>query len=514
MHWTQALRARGFTEDEINKGVKRWKKYGEWKVGEGKNLPRWEDVEDVFGKKGLTEWESEKKGRVEMDRADRREERSERSERRKMDGGGDDEKERSGRKIINRRGVDEKETGMFEKKRPLESRKDKSWSDLEDKYAGTPYPGYICKRCGGSGMFVLCFQDIVNFWFDECSLWFTGHHLQVCPTNLDPSWDEPPEPDYECTICGIQGDHYKSLCPRNADPNCLNQKRRRAGIPIMTPEKKSKNLLADWERDIGYRSRDRLDGNLRHSDGIYQGESSRSSGLSRENDTPPTSRRQELFALDERRNRLLAEDQADFIRRGGLNIESTSPAYHRKRARELPENENNFGRLSLHNDSSSPEEGRKRVRFAEPASPPRRKTDGMGMGFAARVKKEEGAFGFSVPASQEGDGEIELELSDDEQLAPNTPRRPSTVRFSDLVNPPRDVDMADYSDASSSDGGDNIPVTTTVTKEKRYTAVVLSLMKRHPEMSVVVNVRRCGTATDLWKTHTHSSRRVETYVET
>jgi hypothetical protein len=58
----------------------------------------------------------------------------------------------------------------------------------------------------------------------------TGHHLQVCPTNLDPAYDRPPGNTYICAVCHKKGAHYRSLCPHNADPLSITQQRRMAFI--------------------------------------------------------------------------------------------------------------------------------------------------------------------------------------------------------------------------------------------------------------------------------------------
>lgn len=55
--------------------------------------------------------------------------------------------------------------------------------------------------------------------------------MDVCPTNLDPSYDEPPpNPRYECFCCHVRGKHLTTLCPSNRKPNSLTQQRIRAGI--------------------------------------------------------------------------------------------------------------------------------------------------------------------------------------------------------------------------------------------------------------------------------------------
>ena len=51
--------------------------------------------------------------------------------------------------------------------------------------------------------------------------------MQVCPTNLDPEFDVPPNRSYQCSVCGKYGDHYKSICALNTDPNSISQKRKK-----------------------------------------------------------------------------------------------------------------------------------------------------------------------------------------------------------------------------------------------------------------------------------------------
>lgn len=62
------------------------------------------------------------------------------------------------------------------KPEPRESKRERCESEeynmkplTDDKYMGVPAPNYICNRCGKK-----------------------GHHLQACPTNMDPSFDRPP----------------------------------------------------------------------------------------------------------------------------------------------------------------------------------------------------------------------------------------------------------------------------------------------------------------------------------
>lgn len=60
----------------------------------------------------------------------------------------------------------------------------------------------------------------------------TGHYVEDCPTNLDPSYDRPPDPAsrYTCLCCGAYKKHLTTLCPKNENPGSLNQQRIKAGI--------------------------------------------------------------------------------------------------------------------------------------------------------------------------------------------------------------------------------------------------------------------------------------------
>lgn len=62
-----------------------------------------------------------------------------------------------------------------------------------------------------------------------------GHWLGNCPTNLDPAFDQAPEPDYVCEICQAVGKHFKTLCSRNREPDSWTQKRLQAGARPISP---------------------------------------------------------------------------------------------------------------------------------------------------------------------------------------------------------------------------------------------------------------------------------------
>ncbi|KAG9231620.1 hypothetical protein BJ875DRAFT_406612, partial [Amylocarpus encephaloides] len=76
-----------------------------------------------------------------------------------------------------------------------------------DMFLGAPPGNYVCNRCGKK-----------------------GHHLQACPTNMDPTYDKPPSNEYICAVCDARGLHYKSLCPTNPDPYSIIQRRKAQGF--------------------------------------------------------------------------------------------------------------------------------------------------------------------------------------------------------------------------------------------------------------------------------------------
>lgn len=98
-------------------------------------------------------------------------------------------------------------------------------------YMAPPPGSYICNRCGIPGMFSLTFEQPLESFKQSVPAWtniIAGHHLQVCPTNLDPAYDKAPGDTYTCAVCHLNGAHYRSLCPHNGDPFSLTQQRRTA----------------------------------------------------------------------------------------------------------------------------------------------------------------------------------------------------------------------------------------------------------------------------------------------
>ncbi|KAL7627827.1 hypothetical protein AAE478_002022 [Parahypoxylon ruwenzoriense] len=135
-------------------------------------------------------------------------------------------------------------------------------------FSHSPPKGYVCKRCDRP-----------------------GHWIQLCPTNLDPSWDKPPAPNYRCEICGAKGEHFATLCPQNKKEVSLTRQRQRAAgrsrtptrddgrhyrgrrsplrrrsrSPVIRSRRKGYDIYRpddswrDWNEDFGWRSRSPVD---------------------------------------------------------------------------------------------------------------------------------------------------------------------------------------------------------------------------------------------------------------
>jgi hypothetical protein len=74
---------------------------------------------------------------------------------------------------------------------------------------------------------------------------------------MDPSFDTVPDIHYTCDLCGLQGEHFKTLCPDNTDPLSLNQKRRTKTGKISSRKRNSRASGTLWDRDTATRTNSR-----------------------------------------------------------------------------------------------------------------------------------------------------------------------------------------------------------------------------------------------------------------
>ncbi|KAH8656025.1 hypothetical protein BGZ60DRAFT_546209 [Tricladium varicosporioides] len=352
-----------------------------------------------------------------------------------------------------------------------------------DEFLKPPPGNYICNRCG-----------------------LRGHHLQACPTNMDPAFDKPPDNNYVCSVCEKRGKHYKSLCPLNEDPYCIMQRRKIAGIVTPSSDKALKTIrkTSGWARDEdSQREFDRM----RRRDVDY----------GRLNSSPDSP--------------------------SNLSLELISPSKRRSVSR------NHLKRsLSDHKETSCPDRG-----YEERAKLPKTKT-----GANKEPLKNNRLLRAKEPKLMmtEIKNELEMPVNPVDELFPvegfdndpddflnnlhirnpngtmDTDEKLSSEDFNQDVDEPSAVPkpdehsmMADSSDdikADPSDDSNEVDVNQLVSTQlkrlaKEYTPFIQMLLKRRPEMKGIVNlVKRRPTAVDMWEEYnlTRQSKRKQVNVET
>jgi hypothetical protein len=321
-----------------------------------------------------------------------------------------------------------------------------------------------------------------------------GHHLQVCPTNLDPAYDKPPDASYECEICGERGKHFKSLCPLNKDPYSIYQKRKAKGIK--TPPSNRGKIFREWEKEFDeQRKANRRE--RRDQDGRLTQVSSNAS-LRSSSPTPSlrNERLEQLQKIEDMKARLFNEESYDIDEVMGTIRSEGGDGNARKRAR-------------LHDQSGSSSRG---------ASP----TPSMLQGLRKKVRMN---GSDDVTSSPRMDFEMAETLvdklrssnlhenrgTDTEMVDVMASSTGSRIRDndSDNIDPfyfiefglrPKKMNpdsmSIDESDTDSSDRMDiEIPK-----PPKEYSRFVQKLIQNHPEMSEMVNsLKRRPTAIDIWR---------------
>ncbi|KAF4621641.1 hypothetical protein G7Y89_g14508 [Cudoniella acicularis] len=291
LHWAQSLRSRGYRMQDLITAVSSWEKDHEGKIpdcGSGRHPPTKSDIEKAF---------------ADTENVPTSERKTDQDWRRDTSKGDSYRPSSSTRDLFAERPTSYPE-------RPRKYVKPKK--EIDD-FSQPPPSNYICNRCGKK-----------------------GHHLQACPTNMDPSYDKPPGNDYVCPVCKRAGKHYKSLCPENKDPLCIIQKRKSQGI--ITPSvntSQTTNSWSRWRRDDKdfdrLRKEDRDYGRLGRTPGSSQGSSRES--------TPTPSKKAEalekLQELDDMRVTLLREEKADSAKFGVLGTKDFEAKQHKHLKRPL-----------------------------------------------------------------------------------------------------------------------------------------------------------------------------------
>ncbi|KAG4438724.1 hypothetical protein IFR05_005804 [Cadophora sp. M221] len=452
MHWAQSLAARKFSVEEVVDEVERWKSdNGPFNAKPYRSPPTEGEIRKAF--EGDPKAHSERKTEK-MGDSYRPESRREKERERRMESRDEERESRRERRVEESSWRDRKIEDSWR-----ESPKDKRHVE-KAKFDGPPPPNYICNRCGEK-----------------------GHHLQVCPTNLDPSYDQPPDENYICEICHKRGDHFKSLCPKNADPYSIIQKRKARGI-IATPPKAGDSQRDEWEKkDRAQRDRE-IDRHERRSWGRLTEYSSSSSARGTQSSSKKLELLESLQDLEDRKRRLFREQSDDI---GDMIRESTVKGSS-DRKRDRPDHD----ATSIDSPAANTIQARKKAKMAESEhmSPD---------SHISETKEREGTSHTQdsyVEDMEQDDTEMTgyedsdiVEAENHQQSAP-----PATFTLRPIGMSPGSM----ISDGSSDEMETDELISRPIIKE--YSHFVKKLMLQRPEMSEVVNVvKRRKTAREMWK---------------
>ncbi|CAG8983271.1 hypothetical protein HYALB_00002708 [Hymenoscyphus albidus] len=354
--WAQSLRRRGIREGELIRSIRDWKEdNGPFPVTE-RRPPRTKDIEKAFDDpalpprkkdEDLMTWKRADPATLEpaprrQDHHSMHSDRVARIER---------EREESRERRYHDHGRESGDSYESKKMYPFSSKQKPSL----EAYLQPPPPSYVCNRCHKRGKHLpsspirvkfpmafahlvseaLLVQTTVKAFRDKkaksynTDLKFLGHHLQSCPTNMNPEFDKPPDDFYVCSICMESGLHYKSLCPRNCDPYSIIQRRRHVGYS--TPGMVAESSVTDPRRVeelITIRENDR-----KHVESFKRTYESGDSSCSQ---SPSSSKKQEqkdeLKRIEEMRSKLSKEEIEEVFDFGYAGIGKLSLTNQRKRA--------------------------------------------------------------------------------------------------------------------------------------------------------------------------------------
>ncbi|TVY42128.1 putative RING finger protein [Lachnellula occidentalis] len=431
MHWVQSLRSRGFLEHELISEVNAWKEEnGPFRSVEKRHLPNAKNIMKVFGDGTEPPFPLDERrylGREPRERPwDERREESSRTE------------------DQYRLKKEAKSAGYLSR-----------WDDSRDQYQAPPPKGYICNRCGGK-----------------------GHHLQVCPTNMDPSYDEPPASFYVCSCCQVRGDHYRSLCPRNPDPNSIYQRRKAHGI--RTP-RNDRSSDYDSQMEFGRMKETRRE---------------RGEGSQYSNTTTPermSGARRRLEEVISERARLFSEEKTDVDELGLIPIQGPRQA-NANIKRERTSSMSSTGSISTRQRGP-----RKLQRTSEKKEADTSMFDTEAANF--RVKRE--TFNNGNQANHRTTL-YDCRMTDDKYSAgenieytPTKPKKPrATVELGRLTPVIYDSDLESDADETHTIFGALQQVKPT----KQYSTFVKDLIARHLEMKEIVNeIKKRPTAIEMAK---------------
>ncbi|PBP27227.1 putative protein MPE1 [Diplocarpon rosae] len=474
LHWVQSLASREFSQDQVIQEVGRWKReQGLFDSKLHRSLPTESDIRRGYENyaKVLNEGRQPKR----FDTYD---------DSKPVDTmvGGHDIYRPSGLKV-QRRDENIRPDGSWKQREEAllqdwgrdEPRGDDFWREGsfgkserkqtdQHKFDGPPPANYVCNRCSKR-----------------------GHHLQVCPTNLDPAFDRLPDNNYRCEICHKRGDHFKSLCPENSDPYSITQKRKARGI--RTPSKNSKSRILQDRVIISKTSRDSERLGVRATLRAKSSDSLLSWTPSSNYSSPSSARKLEIFRslqnVEDRKQRLFREQSDEFL---DMIQETTS-----QRSGDLKRAHSGDG-----SRSSGTDEPANSV-YARKA----RKMDSLGMEspkqnvdmteFMSCAVQKQDQDGKSDDASMKSERHVDT----NGHHVVNSTWRKLSVALRPIEDSSESVDLYD----SEGDNSDDVCMDELTMKPAiQYSPIVQSLMQRRPEMRQVVNcVRKRKTAQDMWE---------------
>jgi hypothetical protein len=300
----------------------------------------------------------------------------------------------------------------------------------------------------------------------------------VCPTNLDPAFDRPPEAGYICEVCHVQGAHFKSLCPQNRDPSSIIMKRKARGIKAQLAETCSSIKVNLQDHDSpSTNQRGNLVDRIITDHGRLSEASQNSNSATQQKSAPGCKGmklEQELQGNKEKRKLGFEQDEfclEDFF----SNANQGNDRYKDKRDRKFnPENS----------------ELRKKLRIDDPSSKIYEEVDITDLIFDSILKQADNIKAAnSNPGRSEGQGISAHSKQSVHQPGPNI--WPQKVNLDENSISSNEIESSDEMDTESSP----------IKPSKVYSEVVLKLIQRLPQMTEEVNrIKGRITTLDKWKT--------------
>ncbi|KAK0102019.1 hypothetical protein ONS96_005987 [Cadophora gregata f. sp. sojae] len=455
MHWCHSLASKGFSVKEVVEEVESWKRAnGPFGGNTYRSPPSKEEIRKAFQEDPKAQWEKRPEREGDKDREkDSEQERMGDSYRPESSSRRDNTMREWDRRVEDEWRAERDSRREIREESRLEGSGARHDAELK-KFEGKPPPNYICNRCH-----------------------VPGHHLQVCPTNLDPSYDRAPDDNYLCEICRKRGKHFKSLCPENTDPFSIFQKRRARGVT--TPA----NQLSTRRDERENQSRARRERERDRHEGRLIGRLTENSSNSSATNTPTSGRKKDLIdkvqEIEDKKQRLFRE-QSDEI---GDMIRENTAQRSSGRKRDHQENE----AILIDSPTSNTIQAKKKARReGENSSTASQHTESY--------ERFETEHRHNIEEFERGS---DTDMQNHADYSSHHSRK-STPSVGFGLRP---IGMSPGSMISDNESSDSMDIDELIScPHKEYSPFVQKLMRKHPEMNEVVNViRKRKTAREMWK---------------